>query len=82
MDVVLEFATPLLSLHEMHNGGLANLKEAAMKAERDKFREVLTKILCYQDVSDRCQDRYLIVNFRGILLDVPCYCTVIPFCAI
>ena len=64
-DVVLEFATPLLSLHEMHDGSLANLSESAMKIERDKFKEVLTKILCYPDMRDKCQDKYLIVNYRG-----------------
>ena len=68
IDVVLEFATPLLSLYEMHAGVLANLSEAAMKTERDKFKQVLTKILCYQDVRDKCQDKYLIVDYRGTTL--------------
>ena len=65
IDVVLEFATPLLSLYEMHSDVLADLSELAMKTERDKFREVLTRILCYKHVRARCQDRYLIVNYRG-----------------
>jgi len=65
VDVVLEFATPLLSLHEMYTGKLANLSEPAMKIERDKFREVLTRILSYKNLGDRCQDKYLIVDYRG-----------------
>jgi len=65
IDVVLEFATPLLSLYEMSDGVLADLSELAMKAERDKFREVLSRILCYKDVCATCQDKYLIVNYRG-----------------
>jgi len=70
--VVLEFATPLLSLYEMHVGVLANLTEPAMKVERDKFREVLTTILSYKNVGDRCQDKYLIVDYRGSILQPPC----------
>jgi len=67
MELVLEFATPLLSLHEMHVGVLANLSEPAMKIERDRFREVLTRILSYHGVGDRCQDKYLVVDYRGIM---------------
>lgn len=66
IDIVLEFATPLLSLYEMHASVLANLSEPAMKTERDKFKEVLMKILCYKDVCDICQDKYLIVNYRDV----------------
>jgi len=61
----MEFATPLLSLYEMHTGVLANLSAVAMKTERDKFKQVLTKILCYQDVRNECEAKYLIVNYRG-----------------
>lgn len=65
IDVVLEFATPLLSLYEMKACLFANLSETAMIIERDKFREVLSRILCYKDVSARCRDKYLIVDYRG-----------------
>jgi len=73
VDVVVEFATPLLSLYEMHTGNLANLSEPAMKVERDKFREVLSTILSYKDLGDRCQDKYLIVNYRGNYFDSSVY---------
>ena len=72
IDVVMEFATPLLSLYEMHNGVLANLSAVAMKTERDKFKQVLTRILCYQDVPDKCEAKYLIVNYRGIHICSAC----------
>jgi len=66
VDVVVEFASPLLSLYEMKAGVLANLSETAMRIERDKFRQLLSTILCYNDVSARCHDKYLIVDYRGL----------------
>jgi len=65
VDAVMEFATPLLSLYEMHDGGLAGLSAPAMRLERDRFRQVLTRILSYKDLGDRCRDKYLIVDYRG-----------------
>ena len=63
-DLVLEFATPLLSLYEMKEGGLADLNMAAMNVERMKFREVLAQILDFPK-TESCRERFIIVDFRG-----------------
>jgi hypothetical protein len=67
-DLILEFATPLLSLYEMQTCGLANLSEPAMRTERMKFSEVLAQILNLPKTKQKCRDKFIIVDFRGEFL--------------
>ena len=62
--LVMEFATPLFSLHKMAEGGLAKLDFNAMKVERDKFKQVVQQILDYPEMN-KCKDNCLIVDFQG-----------------
>jgi len=73
-DVIMEFATPLLSLYEMSTGGFAHLSPAAMKIERKKFREILIGILGdfkLPSLQNVCKDKFIIVDFQGEQNDCP-----------
>ena len=66
VQLIVEFATPLLSLYEMHEGNVAGLTKDQMTGERHKFKEVLTQIL-NKDEMKKCKNNYLLVDYRGTL---------------
>jgi hypothetical protein len=61
--LLMEFATPLLSLYKMQQGGLARLDEHTMWVERNKFKQVVEQILEYPQMND-CKGKTLIVDYR------------------
>lgn len=62
----MEFATPLLSLYQMNEGNIAQLKKGQMTNERHLFKEVVTQILNYESM-ENCRGKYLLIDYRGSL---------------
>lgn len=61
--LLMEFATPLLSLRQMSDGKIAHLDKDQMTNERHTFKEVVGQILTNQLMKD-CHGKYLLVDYR------------------
>lgn len=62
----MEFATPLLSLYQIHKGNIVQMDKGQMTNERHNFKEVVTQILNYESMK-KCRGKYLLIDYRGTM---------------